>query len=102
MYVCIYLFLSNLYTQHGSQIHDPKIKSYMFFWLNQPGASIDFSYVLFSEIIFRLKNIAGTSCIHQNRVWENFWNLINYLQTLWKKEHVNKSGSLEVPAWLSL
>ena len=29
--------LSNLYTQHGAQIHDPEIKSRMFFQLSQPG-----------------------------------------------------------------
>lgn len=34
MYVCMYI--CNLYTQHGVQAHDPKIKSPMFFHLSQP------------------------------------------------------------------
>ena len=32
------LFLSNLYTQHGAWTHNPKIKSWMLFQPNQPGA----------------------------------------------------------------
>ena len=31
------LFVSDLYTQHGAQIHNPKIKSRMLYWLSQPG-----------------------------------------------------------------
>ena len=38
------LFLCNLYTQHGAQIHDPEIKSCMLYRLSQPGVptSLDF------------------------------------------------------------
>lgn len=36
LYLCIYLF--NLYTLHGTQNHNLKIKSHMVFELGQPGA----------------------------------------------------------------
>ena len=36
----VYLFLSNLYTQCGAQIHNLKIKSLMLSWLSQSGAPI--------------------------------------------------------------
>ena len=32
-------FLSNFYTQRGAWTHDPEIKSWMLFWLSQPGTS---------------------------------------------------------------
>jgi len=32
-----FYLLSNLYTQHGAQTHNPKVKSHMLFWLSQPG-----------------------------------------------------------------
>ena len=34
------LFLSNLYTQNGAQIHNPKIKSSKLHWPSQPRALI--------------------------------------------------------------
>ena len=33
-----FIYLSNLYTQHGARTHDPEIKSHIFFQLSQPGA----------------------------------------------------------------
>ena len=32
------VFLSNLYTKHGTQTHDPEIKSHMLYWMSQSGA----------------------------------------------------------------
>lgn len=37
-FFCFVFFFSNLYTQHGTQTQDPKIKSCMVFRLSQPGA----------------------------------------------------------------
>ena len=35
--MCICMYVYNLYTQHGTQIQDPEIKSYRLFQLSQPG-----------------------------------------------------------------
>ena len=32
----MFIYLNNLYTQHGAQTHNPKIKSHMLFQLSQP------------------------------------------------------------------
>ena len=34
----IFVFLSNLYTQHKARNHNPKIKSHMLYQVSQPGA----------------------------------------------------------------
>lgn len=44
MYVSFFLFfkifyVSNLYTQRGTQTHDPEVKSSMFFWRSQPATT---------------------------------------------------------------
>ena len=33
-----FIYISYLCPQHGVQTHDPKIKSYILYWLRQPGA----------------------------------------------------------------
>lgn len=43
-------FLSNLYSQYGTQTHNLKIKSYMLYQLSQPGAPI--SYILKMQKLF--------------------------------------------------
>ena len=41
------VFLNNLYTQHGAWIYNPKIKSSLLYWLNQPGTlTFNFNHIM--------------------------------------------------------
>ena len=61
----LFLFLSNLYTQHGVQTHNPQIESCIFYQLSQPGDSqviILFYFILFLKVyLFILRHRERTS-----------------------------------------
>lgn len=68
-------YLSNLYIQHGAQIHNAGVKGHMFFCLNQPSAPQGSLYShFFSMSVFHLakKNSPNIESYRKWNVWVFF------------------------------
>ena len=77
-----FLFLSNLYMQHGTQTQNPEIKSHMLHWLSQAGMHAFCGETLCQEvemISLSLECRLSLSLVLTNTVWEkwcwSFWGL---------------------------
>lgn len=79
IYLFIFLFVSNLYIQHGAGTHDLKIESHRLFWRSQPGVpkgevqrfSRDLDWVLGSRLPWCRRAKAETRvCVKTDCLWK--------------------------------
>lgn len=58
VFFLVFIYLSNFYTQRGAETHEPEIKSYILYWLTQPGVPANF--LLKDQIVNRLAFVGDT------------------------------------------